>query len=115
MFKNNFTKIGQAFPGMLSIDYKLKHPAIKIDDFYRQLYQLGIRKKVDHDVVLNLSRFLDRDKLCRHIGVSKLGDYIDACKQGNPYILSFGTKRRRLPTVIQEIPTIFQGVELKKD
>lgn len=100
MLTNNLKKFSEAFPGKFKVSKNKKGPAISVDDFYQGLYQMRIRKGINQESVLNLSRFLDRDKMCRLISEEKLGDYIDAKINGNPYIASFGTRRRKLPDVV---------------
>lgn len=65
--------------------------------------------------MLNLSKFLDREKLCRYISVTKIADYLEAKLAGNPYIKAFGVKRRKLPNDLQQRPHMYQDVELKKN
>ena len=114
MKQNNITKFSAAFPGMVVTDTNRKGPVIKIDDFYYRLKQLGIRRQHEQDCVLNLSKFLDREKLCRYICNHKLSAYVEAYMNGNPYILSFGTKRRRMPNAREGDP-LYRNVEFKKN
>ncbi|TNV87612.1 hypothetical protein FGO68_gene16970 [Halteria grandinella] len=80
------------------------------------LFLLDDDNQQSQEIQCSVSREIyDRDKMCRHISEEKLGDYIDAKLAGNPYIASFGTKRRKLPDTVQEIPKMFHNVQLKKN
>jgi len=47
-----------------------------------------------------------------YLKIDLLAKLVDLSRQGNPYILSFGIRRRRLPEALKQ--TAYKEIELKK-
>lgn len=49
MITNNLKKFSEAFPGKFKVSKNKKGPAILVEEFYKGLYQMKIRKDVSQN------------------------------------------------------------------
>ena len=84
----------------LEVTQKKEKKRILKQDFYNRLTELGLRKSNKHLQILD--KLLKCDFKQKHMNIDTLHLIIEAKRNGNSYIASFGTKRRRLPEDVGE-------------
>ena len=112
MTERNITKYTDLFPNrMVKIKGKKEQMNILVNDFYKRLAQIGIRKS-DY-IIPSLNKFLYKGFEKKFLVLNFLHELIELIRQKNPYILSFGFKRRKLPGYLKS--TIYMELELTKE
>jgi hypothetical protein len=90
------TLYSQVFPdGMIKVSKIKQVPLIMIDDFYNRLQTIKVRKSSKR--IEELTKFLLQDFRKTYLKIDLLAKLVDLSRSGNPYVLSFGNRRRRLP------------------
>jgi hypothetical protein len=96
MTANHMTLYSQVFPdGMIKVSKIKQVPLIMIDDFFNRLQTIKVRKSSKR--IEELTKFLLQDFRKTYLKIDLLAKLVDLSRSGNPYVLSFGNRRRRLP------------------